>query len=288
MRKPNFLIAGAPRSATTTLHFTLKKHPDIFMTNYKEPNYFCSGLGFKKWEDYLSLFKEAGEEKIVGESSVRCLEDESSFYKIKDKLGRVKVFFQLREPVSRALSGWRLRKRQVPSLGSFEKEIKWPEVDQNSRYIRFSLYAEGIKRAYDVFGKENVEVAIFEEFVECPEKIIDKILEFLKVEKISLGKVRKINAGGKPKLPFLYQITHNFFTSENWFKDFIRRSTTQRLRNRMVHQCEVLLRRFNLWEEKIKCDFNKKEKKTLQDRIFREDIEKLEKLLEKDLSFWKR
>ena len=37
---PNFLVVGAPRAATTSLHYYLAQHPDVCMSTIKEPNYF--------------------------------------------------------------------------------------------------------------------------------------------------------------------------------------------------------------------------------------------------------
>ena len=40
MTLPSFLIIGAQRSGSTTLHFTLARHPQIFMSARKEVNFF--------------------------------------------------------------------------------------------------------------------------------------------------------------------------------------------------------------------------------------------------------
>ena len=54
--KPNFLIPGAGRSGTTTLYEYLKQHPEIFLSEKKEPVFFSNyyELG-EKW--YLQNFK---------------------------------------------------------------------------------------------------------------------------------------------------------------------------------------------------------------------------------------
>ena len=39
-KRPNFLIIGAMKSATTSLYTYLKQHPDIFMPSIKEPMFF--------------------------------------------------------------------------------------------------------------------------------------------------------------------------------------------------------------------------------------------------------
>src|SRR5712691_212635 len=76
--KPNFLIAGAGKAGTTSLHEYLAQHPDVFMSTFKEPNYFVPGYGYDNWEDYLALFAGARGETAVGESSTGYLFCEQS------------------------------------------------------------------------------------------------------------------------------------------------------------------------------------------------------------------
>ena len=38
---PDFLIIGAGKSGTTTLEHYLKQHPEIFLPEVKEPNFFA-------------------------------------------------------------------------------------------------------------------------------------------------------------------------------------------------------------------------------------------------------
>ena len=39
-KKPNFIVVGAMKAATTSLYTYLKQHPEIFMTQVKEPMFF--------------------------------------------------------------------------------------------------------------------------------------------------------------------------------------------------------------------------------------------------------
>ena len=81
-KKPNFIIIGAMKAATTSLYTYIKQHPDIFMTKVKEPmffnnfqqenNYNILGSKSKKattLEEYLAMFKDAKNEKAIGEAS---------------------------------------------------------------------------------------------------------------------------------------------------------------------------------------------------------------------------
>ena len=39
---PNFLIVGAPKSGTSSLHYYLKQHPEIYMSPVKEPRFITA------------------------------------------------------------------------------------------------------------------------------------------------------------------------------------------------------------------------------------------------------
>ena len=82
---PNFLLVGAAKCGTSSLHRYLDQHPDIFMSKVKEPRFISSqvtpfplnGPGddkveawyVKKYEDYVKLFDGSDGYRAVGESS---------------------------------------------------------------------------------------------------------------------------------------------------------------------------------------------------------------------------
>src|SRR6185436_11499315 len=82
---PNFFIVGAPKAGTTSLYYYLKRHPEVFMSHIKEPNYFAydetvkqhlyhKEKGVGTFEEYKKLFATAnGQYKAIGEASVSYL-----------------------------------------------------------------------------------------------------------------------------------------------------------------------------------------------------------------------
>ena len=82
-RFPNLFIIGAMKAGTSSLHEYLHQHPEIYMSRFKEPQYFAPhvtregfawGQGHQHPEPgvdwYLRLFKDAGDVRYAGESSV--------------------------------------------------------------------------------------------------------------------------------------------------------------------------------------------------------------------------
>ena len=53
-KTPNFIIIGAMKCATSTLHEQLALQPGIFMSQLKEPNFFSNDEEYEKgWNWYL-------------------------------------------------------------------------------------------------------------------------------------------------------------------------------------------------------------------------------------------
>ncbi|MFO7870641.1 MAG: sulfotransferase [Kiritimatiellia bacterium] len=126
LRLPDFMIIGAPRSGTSSLYFHLRRHPEIFMPELKEPLFFnnfgkeVSPIRSRSpWtlEDYAELFRPASEEQLVGEASALYLcAYRDTINSIKevygDKYRDLGIIAILRNPVERAWSGYLLLKRR--------------------------------------------------------------------------------------------------------------------------------------------------------------------------------
>ena len=119
---PNFLIVGAAKCGTSSLHNYLNQHPDIFMPSYnargmkvKEPRFLVKEIiknrvhnGVWDFEEYKSLFSDVKHEKLIGESTVLYLYYyETAIKNIKHYLGNdIKIIIMLRKPVDRAFSAY--------------------------------------------------------------------------------------------------------------------------------------------------------------------------------------
>ncbi len=82
----------------------LKQHPEIFMPERKEPNFFGTDLGLSPYfirdeKEYLSLFSGARNEKRVGEASVLYLFSKLAATEIKECNPAASIIIMLRNPV---------------------------------------------------------------------------------------------------------------------------------------------------------------------------------------------
>lgn len=197
---PDFFIVGAPKCGTTAMDHYLKQHPEIFLPNRKEPQFFGSDLHspvfIRNWDKYLSLFEGVKDEKRVGETSVRSLHSEKAAMEIKGFQPGASIIAMLRNPVEtipsmhsqylytgnenieslkEALEAEEERKRgkQIPKIAPFVQGLFYKEA---------ARYSQQIQRYFEAFGRENVHVIIFDDFKANPAAAYARALRFLGVD----------------------------------------------------------------------------------------------------------
>jgi hypothetical protein len=286
--KPNFLIAGAGKAGTTSLHDYLGQHPDVFMSSFKEPNYFVPGYGYENWDDYLSLFLGARNEKAIGESSTGYLYCEQSPAWIESVLGQVKIILILRNPARRAASlyWWMVREgyEDAPSFAaaldleaSRINDPAFPETcsefHHSYHYYASGRYPEQVRRYLDTFGRENVRIYVFEEFARDPRATCQDIFGFLDVDPHFEPRIAIHNEARLPSSPRLQFWLRNRAPKYLWFvSGQLRRGIIARLMEWNTRRGSTPVR-----------DIPSEQR--LLER-YREDIRELEQILERDLSFW--
>ena len=203
---------------------------------------------------------------------------------IKKYLGEnVKVIIMLRNPADRAFSAYTHVSRSVKEQLSFEEALDIeherleldPTLTPMVMYKDMGLYYNMVKAYLDNF--ENVHVIMYENFKSDTAKVVEKTLEFLGVDsKVSLDTGSKHNVGGKSwKIPFL----KHFFMKDNLVKKLFRMVFSFSLRKKARIFLESILK------QKSK-PINKKTRENLV-MFFKQDVRKLEQLLQINLKHWK-
>lgn len=224
--RPNFLVIGAPRCGTTSLHDILGQHPDIFMSAVKEPHYFSSfDFPFpendilqvtKDKATYESFFAEAGD-KLCGESSSYYLADPKAPAKIKAYNPDMKLIAIVREPVSRAYSHYLLYDRRGKQEFSFRDTIELqlkdkPDVPDVYNLVELGRYEHQLANYYKHFPKEQILVVLFDDFTKRQVETIERILTFLEVDPTPaelLAESKPQNQYQVPRNQAIARITNN-------------------------------------------------------------------------------
>lgn len=185
---PNFLIVGAQKCGTTSLHELLSEHPQIEMSQVKEINFFSIQSKFEKGLSYYcKFFKKDTNSIAIGESSPGYLCYPEVHEKIYQTLGQIKIVIILRDPIKRAFSQYWDNRRQLKECHT-EKEIieKYLEPKyspERKGYFSRGVYYNDVKKYIDKFGDEHVHILILEELIKYPKAELQRLYSFLKVDK---------------------------------------------------------------------------------------------------------
>lgn len=175
---PNFIIVGAMKCATSTLHEQLNHQQGIFMTHLKEPNFFSNDEVFAKglpW--YRSLFEAAGTDDLCGESSTHYTKLPTypeTIHRICEHFPNVKVIYVMRHPIDRLVSQyiheWSQRVVDVDINQAVET---FPEL------ISYSQYSMQLQPYIENFGFSRVLPVFFERLFKYPQSELERICSFL-------------------------------------------------------------------------------------------------------------
>lgn len=290
---PNFLIVGATRAGTTSLYHYLSQHPDIFMSEIKEPCFFAFAdehPTFKKgkssfvtdYESYINLFKEGKDYKCRGEASTPYLyfyeKAINNIRKYIPEYENLKIIIILRNPIERAYSQYMLLRKELRENLSFEDAIKVERlrIKENYHFDYFYISRGYYFKAVEAYLKnfKNVRVYLFEDFKNDPEAIIKDIFKFLGVNENFKCDIKvKYNVSGIPKMKWVSLLLN----TNNVMKNFVKRILPIPLRNNIKRSIIA----FNLKRPKMPD----RAKKYLID-LYREDIINVSKLIHRDLSGW--
>lgn len=291
------MIVGAPKAGTTALYYYLKQHPDIGLSEPKETKYFTNrniklslkGTGddiiykysIKTFEAYKALFKPIAHKKCIGEASVDYMfYHDKTALDIRETIGDIKIIVVIRDPVKRAFSNYNNMIRDSRETLSFRGGLDKEEERMNKNwdfmwgYKKGGLYYEQIKTFQSCFS--NVKVIIQEDLKNRTHETLQEIFRFLDInEKEKINTEIEYNPSGKPNNIFAKFLLRR----DNMFSDYLREGTKKIFPRGVLERVSS-----SMISKKLILE---KDEKYLRS-YFKEDIEKLEQLLNKDLSIWKK
>ena len=182
--------------------------------------------------------------------------------------------YSLRDPLERALSHYlmdcRLGFCKVSLENIISNKQKYPQFFQ--QFLELGLYNSQLERYLSVFGKDRVKIIFYSDFKTKTTQIINDVTDFLDIEKLDIDFTIKnpFLSPSSSLVSFLYKF--------NW----IRKSVKFLLSKKSL---ELVKKRVFLKQKKPV--FSNELKSKIR-AFYLADIEKLEPLLEVDLSRWKK
>jgi hypothetical protein len=178
IHRPDFIVIGAMKCATTTLHEQLSRQPGFFMSRPKEPNFFSDDAIYARgWAWYSSLFPSAAAEGLRGESSTHYTKLPTyphTVERMARDLPRLKLIYLMRHPIDRLISQY---VHEVTAggvtQGLREALVCHPEL------IDYSRYSMQIRPYLDAYGPEAILPVFFSRLISHPQSELERIGRFL-------------------------------------------------------------------------------------------------------------
>jgi Sulfotransferase domain len=210
---PNLFVVGVPRGGTTSLWYYLDQHPDIFMSEVKEPyffsDYYKSRPRFPKDRSaYLELFAPGRDAHWRGEASTAYFWDPPCAGRIREFNPAARIVISLRDPADRAYSEYRHNiitgQERRPFLAALRELLRAGDsVDPRADFLTSGFYMEGLERYLDLFG-DRVHVLFLEELRADPRTELERIFTFLGVD---LSPSRSIDLASQNASSFVQRLT---------------------------------------------------------------------------------
>lgn len=213
---PNLFIPGAAKAGTTSLHRYLAQHPEIFMTEDKEPHFFTDSWdqaqpdprALEKAEQaYLERFEPGAEKPVRGESTPAYLHHDGVPQRIASRVPDARFIVSLRDPIERAHSDHAMRVRMGIEDRSFLETIE-DEIEVGPDETQFLIdrgrYADHLSRFFDTFEEDAVLVVLFEDLKQDTQGVLEEAIDFLGVDPEGIEAIDHEtvhNPGGQPRNP---------------------------------------------------------------------------------------
>lgn len=286
MALPDFLVIGAPRAGTTSLHNYLGQHPQVFMCPVKEPNFFrqadesFSGKSLSQRE-YEALFDGAKAGQRTGEVSPGYLVSRHGPASVHRLLPDATLIVVLRDPADRAFSDYLSWVRSGGETMDFVKAVregKGDGVKAFDHYLNPGYYHRHLSRWLSEVPRENLHVTFYEDLIADPRAFLRQFCDVLGVDsRFSFDVATRYNPSGRPRNRWLQSLLE-----PSRFTAAVERMLPSTLRHQ-GHRMLFAARAANLEKERP-------DPATRQALIetYRDDVTRTQALVGRDLSAWLR
>ena len=181
-RLPNFLLIGAMKAGTTSLYHYLQGHPQVFVPQYKAPEFFVAESNYRRGVDwYRRQFAGASPEAIaIGEASnayAKYPRFDGVPQRIAAHIPDVRLIYIVRDPIQRIRSHYQTRYAEGTERSPIDEA-----VFENSIYLDYSRYGLQLEKYLEFFPREQILVITAEDLRSDREVTIRTVYEFLGVD----------------------------------------------------------------------------------------------------------
>ena len=205
-KAPDFIIIGAAKCGTTSLHHILAQHERVFIPDYEvyffdvddveqHPDFFRQGERWI-WHDfdrdhkrylqwYRGVFAQAEPGQVIGEDTTTYLASRNAAARIERMLPEVKLIAMLRDPVARAYSHYWHNVHRGRAGASFEHTLR----HSAGNLLLRGRYLEQLRRYGNFIQRGSLKVVFFEDFVRDMQTEVEGVCHYLGIDPPDLSTI---------------------------------------------------------------------------------------------------
>jgi hypothetical protein len=298
MTLPNFLVLGVAKAGTTSLYHYLGQHPEIGMSQISEPRYLIQAGGqlasdiprpihirIASLEDYHAQYAHVANRKARGDISPHYFVYPTlAVLGIRRVVPDGKIITIFRQPADRGYSNYLMCVRRggepiqtfAHALDAEREGIPFPNR-RKRHYFAWGFYAERVQLFLNAFPQNQFLFLLYDDLVRNPQALLRQVFEFLEVDPNFQPNVGiRHNAGSWPNHFTIHRAVKSLRPLQRQIgrivPDSMRRAAAewfQARNSRTPPKLDTVLRR------------------ELTD-AYREDILRLQDIIQRDLSAWLR
>lgn len=300
--RPDFFIIGAPRSGTTALSEYLRANPHICFAEPKETQFFCTDMPEIRLCDteaeYMELFFSHCLDRHVqatGEGSVWHLYSRTAIENILNYAPAARFIVMIRNPVDMVIALYeKLFELLWEDQSTFEKAWRMQDQRRAGRgvpkrcanpklllYRDIGLLGEQLAHFYAAVPQQQRLTIVFDDFASSPDEVYSRVLDFLGVTHDGRVEFPRLNEGRHVRSRWLMDFASH---PPAWLVSVV--SGMKRILGIRRLGVTPAMRRALLVPRKEKPVVTETFRKELAE-CFAGDIDKLSRLIGRDLSHWK-
>lgn len=312
-------IVGAPRSGTTTMSRMLQAHPQVLFPYVKEPHFFSQhdlrGLDDAKLRrrvehDFLDHFFPTPEpgETVGADCSVSYLYLPEQLEPVLKLWPNSRFIVAARDPLTLLPS---LHQRLIftgdETIRQFEdawaavpdraagRRIPWSTIDPRLlRYDQAPRFGTYVERLFAAVGKERCMVMLFDDLLEDPAGQHRRLLQFAGLDEVPVPEIKAERESKGVRNLFIQQLLNRpprfllpYLTTLRFQRRFNKEAGRKNGKTKLGSRSKSLRKRILRWNRGP--DAKQPVPIAVQRDIqahFREEIDRLGSLIDRDLSHW--
>ena len=292
----DFMGIGAPKCGTTWLFYALGQHPDICLSEPKEPRYFsrtdfCTPSSHGNNEPlasdrneltdlawYARHYRHCGPDSVKGEFSTDYMYNECAPARIHRYFPNIKLLVCLRNPVDWAYSWYSARRDYYKgtTFQTFEDQL-----DYDPGFLYVGYYAKYLKNYLTYFAKEQIKIIQFDDIARQPEQTLRDLFRFLALDPEVPLDLSLVPRNTTKRSRFVSPVPLMKWFSA-WMIEHNQAKLLRKIRNLGLDNMILRLTTVDSTREPM----NQQTRERLQ-QLYSDEIDELESLFGLDLAAWK-